>query len=107
MAFAIARPPPPRCPHKRTNGPLSAATEKTANGRDGLVCARRQRYPSTRLAPRRRRRSTAGAMVIRMGWLAKLLGRPAKSEDTQEALEEQYAAEAARPESEQPPTSEP
>ena len=42
-------------------------------------------------------------MVIRMGWLAKLLGRPAKSEDTQEALEEQYAAEAATPPSE--PTS--
>jgi hypothetical protein len=46
-------------------------------------------------------------MVIRMGWLSKLLGRPAKSEDAQEALEEQYAAEAARPQSERPPTSEP
>jgi hypothetical protein len=46
-------------------------------------------------------------MVIRMGWLSKLLGRTAKSEDAQEALEEQYAAEAARPQSEQPPTSEP
>jgi hypothetical protein len=46
-------------------------------------------------------------MVIRMGWLSKLLGRPAKSEDAQEALEEQYAAEAAKPQSEQPPTSEP
>jgi hypothetical protein len=46
-------------------------------------------------------------MVIRMGWLSKLLGRPAKSEDAQEALEEQYAAAAAKPQSEQPPTSEP
>ena len=46
-------------------------------------------------------------MVIRMGWLSKLLGRPAKSEDAQEALEEQYAAEAAKPRSEEPMTSEP
>jgi hypothetical protein len=46
-------------------------------------------------------------MVIRMGWLSKLLGRPAKSEDAQEALEQQYAAEAAKPPSEEPMTPEP
>jgi hypothetical protein len=45
-------------------------------------------------------------MVIRMGWISKLLGR-AKSEDSQDALEEQYAAEAAKPPSEEPTTSEP
>jgi hypothetical protein len=45
-------------------------------------------------------------MVIRMGWLSKLLG-PVKSEDAPDALEAQYAAEAAKPPSDEPPISEP
>jgi hypothetical protein len=47
-----------------------------------------------------------------MKWLSKLLGRPGKPQADAAArdnqvLEEQYAAEAARPQSEQAPTSEP
>jgi hypothetical protein len=46
-------------------------------------------------------------MVIGMKWLSKLLGRPAKSEDAQEALAKPYVAETATPPSEEPTTSEP
>ena len=51
-------------------------------------------------------------MVVHMKWLSKLLGRPGEPQEDAAArgsqeLEEQYAAEAARPQSEQPPTSEP